>query len=86
MRTTYISIGDIELTVSFTARSAEPDVGIMSGYAEDCNVVAIDNVKSTDAEFPRLLAEISSSVPNFDDFIQNRCNLVIDSDPPDFSD
>lgn len=85
MRTTYISIGDIELTVSFTARSAEPDVGIMSEYAEDCNIVAIDNVKSTDAEFPRLLAEISSSIPDFDDFVQNQCNLTIDSNPPDFS-
>lgn len=80
MRTTYISIGDIELTVSFTARRAEPDVGIMSEYAEDCNIIAIDNVKSTDLEFSRLLAEISSSIPNFDDFVQNHCNLVAGSD------
>ncbi len=41
MQATVKVMGGLEITVEFTARRAEPDVGIMSDYFEDCCIVEI---------------------------------------------
>lgn len=41
MQTTVKVLGGLEITVEFTACRAEPDVGLMSDYAEDWHIVEI---------------------------------------------
>lgn len=41
MQTNVKVLGGLEITVEFTACSAEPDVGIMSGYVDDWHIVEI---------------------------------------------
>lgn len=41
MQATVKVLGGLEITVEFTACGAEPDVGIMSDYFEDCCIVEI---------------------------------------------
>ena len=41
MQTNVKVLGGLEITVEFTACSAEPDVGIMSDYFEDWSIVEI---------------------------------------------
>lgn len=41
MQATVKVLGGLEITVEFTACSAEPDVGLMSDYFEDWSIIEI---------------------------------------------
>lgn len=67
MQTTVKVLGGLEITVEFTACRAEPDVGLMSDYAEDWSIVEIAgrplrNKESADWIYKRLSKRDESAI------------------------
>lgn len=79
MQTTVKILGGLEVTVEFHVQPKEPDVGIMSAYAEDWHIVEIAGRPLRKKESANWLYKRIEACKGEEARILEACNEAIDS-------
>lgn len=82
MQTDMKVLGGLPVTIEFDVCGADPEVGIMSAYAEDWRIVAVNGRFPTGGV--EWLYKRIDATKGEDDRIMQACNEAIDNYEPDY--